>query len=87
MSTILPQFLVVLPENLSFNRDQSFISCLIDEKQETNAATTGFASETFLLALAPRSKRATLILAHAKFYLTNDTDYSHRDFKKLKEEQ
>jgi hypothetical protein len=65
MSALLPQFLAFLPENMSFNRERSFISCLIDEKNETNKATTGFASETFLLALASRSKRATGIMANA----------------------
>jgi hypothetical protein len=48
MSAILPQFLTVLPENLSFNKERSFISCLKDEKHEMNAATTGFVAEIFL---------------------------------------
>jgi hypothetical protein len=69
---MLPQFLTVLPDNLSFTRDRSFINHEADEKQETNAATTGFAAEIFLLPLAPRSKRATGSMAQATNYPTKD---------------
>lgn len=69
----LSHFLAFLSDNVSLNREQACLNDCMNKKMTMNDDITGIVAETVVLAPAPRSNRATIILANAKIYLSNDT--------------